>query len=59
MDLIGEERVLMGSDFPHAEGTATPMDMVKTATGLSPTAQALYLAGNARQLLKTERAAVA
>jgi len=51
--------VLMGSDFPHAEGTATPMDMVKTATGLSPTAQALYLAGNARQLLKTERAAVA
>jgi predicted TIM-barrel fold metal-dependent hydrolase len=59
VDLIGEERVLMGSDFPHAEGTATPMDMVKMATGLSPTAQALYLAGNARQLLKTERAAVA
>ena len=26
MDLLGPERVLFGSDFPHAEGLANPAD---------------------------------
>jgi predicted TIM-barrel fold metal-dependent hydrolase len=27
-DLLGAERLLMGSDYPHAEGLATPTDYV-------------------------------
>jgi predicted TIM-barrel fold metal-dependent hydrolase len=32
-DLIGAERVLFGSDFPHAEGLANPLDFLKELRG--------------------------
>ncbi len=33
--LVGADRVLFGSDFPHAEGLAEPMDFVQECTGLA------------------------
>jgi predicted TIM-barrel fold metal-dependent hydrolase len=32
-ELIGSERMLMGSDYPHAEGLAVPTDYVKELQG--------------------------
>ena len=34
-DLLGTERMLMGSDFPHAEGLARPTDYVNELDGFS------------------------
>jgi predicted TIM-barrel fold metal-dependent hydrolase len=34
-DLIGPEHVLFGSDFPHAEGLANPLDFLKELDGFS------------------------
>ena len=34
-DLIGADRVLMGSDYPHAEGLAEPSDYVHDLDGFS------------------------
>ena len=32
-DLIGVERILFGSDWPHGEGLADPLDFVKELDG--------------------------
>jgi len=34
-DVLGVERVLMGSDFPHAEGIAAPKDYIRDLEGFS------------------------
>jgi predicted TIM-barrel fold metal-dependent hydrolase len=34
-ELIGVERILFGSDWPHGEGLAEPMDFVKELDGFS------------------------
>ena len=33
--LVGADRVLFGSDFPHAEGLAEPTDFVEECVGLT------------------------
>ena len=35
IDLIGAEHVLFGSDFPHAEGLAEPLDFAEAIAGRS------------------------
>ena len=35
-DLIGVDHVLFGSDYPHAEGLARPLDFLKELDGFSP-----------------------
>jgi predicted TIM-barrel fold metal-dependent hydrolase len=35
-DLLGADHLLMGSDFPHAEGLAEPTDYVHELAGFSP-----------------------
>jgi predicted TIM-barrel fold metal-dependent hydrolase len=35
-DLLGADRLLMGSDFPHAEGIPEPIDYVHQLAGFSP-----------------------
>jgi predicted TIM-barrel fold metal-dependent hydrolase len=35
VELIGSERVLLGSDFPHPEGVAAPLDFLEKLEGLS------------------------
>jgi len=49
-DLIGVERMLMGSDFPHAEGIAVPSDYVNELKGFSPREVRLVMRENALQL---------
>ena len=35
-ELLGADRLLMGSDFPHAEGIPEPLDYVQQLAGFSP-----------------------
>jgi predicted TIM-barrel fold metal-dependent hydrolase len=51
IDLIGPDRVVMGSDFPHPEGASEPAEMAKRAEVLDPDIQRLYLRDNAYNLL--------
>ncbi len=51
MGLVGEEKFVWGSDFPHAEGYAHPVvELQETIAGLSESAQQKILGGNAARL---------
>ena len=50
-DLIGAERILFGSDFPHAEGLADPISYVSELGGFSEAEVRLVMRDNARVLL--------
>jgi predicted TIM-barrel fold metal-dependent hydrolase len=50
-DRIGVERVLMGSDFPHAEGLAEPIRFVDDLAGFSPDEVRRVMRDNARTLM--------
>ena len=49
--LIGDDRVLFGSDYPHAEGLAEPRDFAETIDTLSPDAINRIMRDNLRGLL--------
>jgi predicted TIM-barrel fold metal-dependent hydrolase len=49
-DLIGAERILLGSDWPHPEGLAAPRDWVGDFAGLTPQERRLALRDNLRTL---------
>lgn len=49
--LIGVERVLFGSDYPHPEGLADPISYVDALKGLSESDQAKIMGGNLARLL--------
>jgi predicted TIM-barrel fold metal-dependent hydrolase len=51
--LMGPDRVLYGSDWPHMEGLVQPRDILEEAPPLDPDIQQKFLAGNTRRL--TER----
>ena len=53
VDLMGADRVIFGSDWPHIEGMPQPLDYVKELKELSDADQQLILRDNARSL--TER----
>jgi predicted TIM-barrel fold metal-dependent hydrolase len=44
------ERILFGSDWPHAEGMAEPRDFLKNVASFSPDDQRRIMAENAREL---------
>jgi predicted TIM-barrel fold metal-dependent hydrolase len=46
-DLLGPERLLMGSDFPHAEGLARPTDYVYELKDFSKEEVRLVMRDNA------------
>jgi predicted TIM-barrel fold metal-dependent hydrolase len=50
-DLIGDERVLFGSDWPHGEGLAEPLDFVKELDGFDETEVRKIMRDNALELL--------
>jgi predicted TIM-barrel fold metal-dependent hydrolase len=50
-DLIGVDRVLFGSDFPHPEGIAEPADFMKDLVGLPESEVRQIMRGNAAKLL--------
>ncbi|SNQ49201.1 conserved hypothetical protein [Frankia canadensis] len=52
-DLPDVDCLVMGSDFPHAEGLAVPRDFGKLLDGLSEEDQVKILRGNAAKLFET------
>jgi predicted TIM-barrel fold metal-dependent hydrolase len=51
VDMIGVGKVLMGSDWPHAEGNASPLDYVEGLTGLDAQSISRIMYDNALELL--------
>jgi predicted TIM-barrel fold metal-dependent hydrolase len=51
-DLVGVERVLMGSDFPHAEGLAEPIRFLDELKELSADETRLVMRENGVRLLR-------
>ena len=48
LDLVGEDRILWGSDYPHVDSTLAAPTLIRDAlTGLTPERQAAVLGGNA------------
>jgi predicted TIM-barrel fold metal-dependent hydrolase len=50
-ETIGVERILFGSDWPHGEGVAEPLDFVKELGAFSAEDVRRIMRGNARDLL--------
>jgi predicted TIM-barrel fold metal-dependent hydrolase len=51
VELIGPDHVLMGSDWPHGEGTAQPSDYARSLAGLDPTTVKQIMRENALGLI--------
>ena len=51
VDVIGVEHVLMGSDFPHGEGTPKPSDYAEALKGLDPASVKRIMRDNALGLI--------
>jgi predicted TIM-barrel fold metal-dependent hydrolase len=58
-ELVGEDRVLFGSDFPHPEGLADPASYVKELQGASDETVRKIMGGNLARLMSVEDAVVA
>jgi predicted TIM-barrel fold metal-dependent hydrolase len=52
-DLIGVEHILFGSDWPHGEGLAEPIDFVKELDGFDEVEVRKIMRENALELLGT------
>lgn len=50
MDILGADHVLMGSDYPHAEGIADPAAFEKDLDGFSDEDVRLIMRENGLQL---------
>jgi predicted TIM-barrel fold metal-dependent hydrolase len=57
-DLIGEEHVLFGSDYPHPEGLADPVSYLDELEGLSEEKIRRIMGGNLAKLMNVEDAKV-
>jgi len=53
-DLIGEDHVLFGSDYPHPEGLADPVGYVSHLEGASSERIAKIMGGNIARLMKVD-----
>jgi len=58
-DLIGTDRILMGSDFPHAEGLEEPADFVTQLEGFDAGAIRAVMYENGRSLVTPRPASAA
>ena len=56
-DLIGTDKVLFGSDWPHGEALAHPLDFVKELHAFSDDEIRLVIRDNTRALLRPGAAA--
>ena len=54
--LLGEDKVIFGSDWPHPEGMSDPITYIDELQGLSEEAQAKVMGGNLARLLQLELA---
>ncbi|MEV7891295.1 amidohydrolase family protein [Streptomyces sp. NPDC002817] len=51
VDLIGVDRILFGSDYPHPEGLSQPTSYVNAIQGLTVSDQAKIMGGNLARLI--------
>lgn len=51
VDLLGADRVMFGSDYPHPEGLAEPVDFVEELNGLPGDTAAKVMGGNLKELI--------
>jgi len=58
-DLLGEDNVLFGSDYPHPEGLADPRSYLAELEGATPERTAKIMGGNLARLMNVENTAVA
>jgi predicted TIM-barrel fold metal-dependent hydrolase len=56
--LIGDERVLFGSDYPHPEGLAEPATYVHQLAGVADETVRKIMGGNLARLMNVDDAAV-
>lgn len=56
--LVGEDHVLFGSDYPHPEGLADPASYIDELEGLSDETVRKIMGGNLARLMKVEDAVV-
>jgi predicted TIM-barrel fold metal-dependent hydrolase len=54
-DMIGVNRVLFGSDYPHAEGLGTPLDFLKELGGFGEAETKTVMSDNLKGLLEGAR----
>ena len=55
LDLVGEDRILWGSDFPHIDSKLEAPQLIRTSLQhLSPARQAAVLGGNAAAVFGVE-----
>lgn len=52
VDIMGEDHVMFGSDFPHPEGIGDPLSFVDRLDGISDAAKVKIMGGNAMEQLK-------
>jgi predicted TIM-barrel fold metal-dependent hydrolase len=57
IELIGADRVVFGSDYPHIEGMAEPLTYVKELDGLPHEDVAKVMGGNLAHVMKVSAAA--
>jgi predicted TIM-barrel fold metal-dependent hydrolase len=55
-DLIGEERVLFGSDYPHPEGLAEPATYTRQLDGVAEDTVRKIMGGNLARLVNVDDA---
>jgi predicted TIM-barrel fold metal-dependent hydrolase len=53
-ELLGEDRVLFGSDYPHPEGLANPRDHLDKLAGLDVDLQRKIMGGNLSRLMNVD-----
>ncbi len=56
VDILGADRVLFGSDYPHPEGMADPISFVDELKGLPDADVAKIMGGNLSRLMKLDAA---
>jgi len=54
IDILGVDRVLFGSDYPHPEGMSDPISFVDELKGLPHADVAKIMGGNLTHLMRLE-----
>lgn len=52
---VDPSRILFGSDWPHAEGLAAPLDYINEVKDFSPSEQEMFMSSNLKGLLEGKR----
>jgi predicted TIM-barrel fold metal-dependent hydrolase len=56
VELLGADRVLFGSDYPHPEGLAEPLSFVDELDGLAHDDVAKIMGGNLNRMMGLDAA---